>query len=340
MKLLQQLVQIPSYSGQEDKLANFILDFLHKNHVSARIQNGNVIAHIAGLDQTKTLIFNAHMDTIKGKVACKIKSDRVYGLGASDDKGAIASMLYLAKDLKAPGIDIWFTFVTKEETDGTGTENFLNWFTASKYFKSYKDISAIIGEPTGLEVLEIGHRGNIFLKLKAAGISGHSAKEYQDSELAIEKILKALGKIKAAKIQAGINITSLTTSEKTLNQIPRECEAIIDIRTTPKLDGKIAEFIRKTVGHGVEVSEVEKGRISGITSSGSHIVKIFKKIMPGVLLRISVGSTDLSQFTQKGIPAVVFGPGEKEVIHNPDEYIEVKKVLECVKIYKKIIENY
>lgn len=349
MNLLKNLIQIQSYSGGEAKIAQFILKFLHKNNIPGRIQNGNVISFIPGRNQTKALIISAHMDTIQGEAAVRTKGGKVYGLGSSDDKGAIASILYLAKELETPPIDLWLTFVTKEETDGSGTEAFLKWYLASKYSKSYKIISAIIGEPTGLKTLEIGHRGNLFINLIVKGESGHSGKNYKATHLAISKALVALERIQKLNMRKytdkllgapGINITGISATSNSPNQIPGGCKISLDIRTTPAIEGKILKMLKSAVGPDVEVTEIAKSRSSGKTSPQSHIVKCFQRAIPAIPLQISLGATDLSQFTKIGIPTVVFGPGEKEVMHKPNEFVEVKKVVECAKIYKRIIEEY
>ena len=140
-KNLKQLIQIKSYSGQEKELADFIMAFCQKNNMPAENQDENIIIkYLVG--SKKCLIFNAHLDTVKegsisswtyppfGKKAGIIKDGKMFGLGSSDDKGGITSLLLLAlefKNKKTP-IDLFFTFVVNEEIDGSGTESFVNYF--------------------------------------------------------------------------------------------------------------------------------------------------------------------------------------------------------------------
>lgn len=366
MELLQKLVQIKSISGKEDKLASFIMDYCRENNISAQMQSGNVVIYIKGEDPSKALIFNAHMDTVSagdlskwqyqpyGNSAGKVINGKLYGLGASDDKGAIASMLILANNYLRvrPLIDLWFTFVSREETDGSGTESFLDWFTHTKYFKTYKKISVIIGEPTGLGVLEIGHRGNFFLKLESKGVVGHGAKSYKESDLAIGKMLKALQKVKSGFEQwkmgykdkilevPSLNITGIFSSASTVNQIPPVCSVTLDIRTTPKMHHKLIPWIKRQVGKSIKISEVATGKPPGIINHRSKIQKTIKSVIPGISVSVSLGSTDQSQFINSGIDTVVFGPGEKGTMHKENEFVCLSKVLKCVKIYKKIIEEF
>ncbi|MBI4991338.1 M20/M25/M40 family metallo-hydrolase [Candidatus Gottesmanbacteria bacterium] len=364
MKLLQKLVQIKSISGQERALACFIMDYCRANAVPAQMQSGNVVIYIKGENQSKALIFNAHMDTVSsgdlskwrfppyGKGAGKIIGGKLYGLGASDDKGAIAAMLGVAKNMGNPPLDLWLVFVTNEETDGSGTAKFLTNSTYSKYFKRYKKIAAVIGEPTDLKSIEIGHRGNAFIKLETTGVSGHAAREYQENDLAVEKMMKAVSILKETFVSwrkkykdpilgvPAMNISSFNTANQTVNRIHSSCSVTLDIRTTPRLHEKITDLINKVVGNGIKITHIVEVKPPGYTSTEGAIVRTCKKVLPALSLTISMGSTDLSQFSQIGIEAVNLGPGNKDVIHKENEYIEVSKVLKCVKLYKKIIQNF
>ncbi|MCL4338125.1 M20/M25/M40 family metallo-hydrolase [Patescibacteria group bacterium] len=407
MELLQKLIQIQSISGNEAEIAKFILDTLQSWGVGARRQNGNVIAYIPGKDGSRALIFNTHMDTVPasnpekwvyppyGKNAGRIIRDKLYGLGASDDKGGIAAILNLIDTMicgscrssvpnfasKSPSLgwaqgreatfgkpslvppvskldvgnlpfDLWFTFVAGEETDGSGTEKFLDWFCDTKYFTKYKKISAIIGEPTGNKELEIGHRGNIFLTVTAKGLSGHGAKNYKKEDLAVEKILKIAEKLKSASLiwkkeyrdkflgEPSLNITGIFSSTNIANVLPAECSLFVDIRTTPLLHEEIKTLLEKLVDFEEGISCMIKERSYGFTSLEAGIVKSFKKVMKGIKLSSSMGTTDMSQFTQRGIETVVFGPGDRECIHKENEFVELSNVSECVKIYRKIIDCF
>src|SRR3990167_7352058 len=93
--------------------------------------------------------------------------DKMIGLGASDMKGGLAASMLLAEAMAAngkPPVDMWFTYVVKEEVDGSGTESFADWFKKKGYVGRYRDMAAIFTEPTGLVEIEHGHRGNMFIR--------------------------------------------------------------------------------------------------------------------------------------------------------------------------------
>jgi len=363
-EILKQLVQIKSYSGQEKELADFIMDFCQKNDLPAENQNGNIIIkYLVG--SQKCLIFNAHMDTVKegnikqwnyqpfGEKSGEVENGKLYGLGASDDKGGITSLLLLALEYKnkKPPIDLFFTFVVNEEIDGSGTESFVNYFM-DKFAKNYNDVSVVIAEPTNCNAIEIGHRGNIFVKVATTGDSGHSSNPDRIKIHCIEKMIKVISKIKRLEKEIQtfyfddvlgyptICLTGFNSSKSSVNKVPSECDTTWDIRTTPLLHDKFMNILEKELSNDVEIELIGKPVNFGLTGKNSQIVNIFKKIVNDLEIKISSGSNDMAFFTSIGIPAVTFGPGNKETIHKENEYIELKNIDKSIGIYKELINNY
>lgn len=344
-------------------MAEYIFDFCSKFNLPYENVDGNVVVHLLGKKQNKALIFNAHMDTVGfgnrkswkyppcGEKSGKFIDGKIFGLGASDDKGAITSMLSVAKSYaeKIPPFDLWFVFVKNEETDGSGSKNFLKWFGKYGYLKRYISIGAVIGEPTGLTNIEIGHRGNAFIQLTTYGITGHGAKTYNFEDLAIDKMLTVLKKLKSVfpkwsekysdKIlgKPSLNITSLSTSVNPVNKIPDTASANLDIRTTPGLHDVIETLLKKELGGRVYVSKLKEFCPPKILDKKSRIFKLCQKNLSDFSFSIALGTNDLGQFLDYGIDALVLGPGQKSVIHKENEYIELSQVEKAISIYKKII---
>lgn len=362
--LLTDLVKIPSYSGQERALAAFIMDWTHAHGIHAEPHQGNVFIPFV-MQTNKALIFNAHMDTVKpgnenlwtyppsGKDAGVVKNEKLYGLGASDDKGAIASFLLLALQLQKspPPLDVFFIFVTGEETDGSGSQSFVQYFQ-KKYVTKYQKVAAIIGEPTNLQTIEIGHRGNMFLQVMTHGNTGHGSQPHNikihavmENIKTIKKII-SLGKSLSEKYsdptigKPSFCLTGIHTNASSPNAVPSTCTSTWDVRTTPKLHAHVIPLLQKTLGKDVAITRLGNPASFGFTATDSPIVTLLQNLVPGAQVAVSPASNDICSFTEAGIPAVAFGPGKKDSIHKPNEYIELKNVSKATTLYKQLMYSW
>lgn len=362
MKLLQQLIQIPSVSGSETQIQGFIFSYLKNRGLDPKFVGGNVVVKISGKHKNTAIIFNAHVDTVHpgettlwqySPFSGKILDKRIYGLGASDEKAAVATLLLLCQKYseEKPACDVWLTFVTKEEIDGTGTQEVLAWFH-QHYQKKYQAVGAILGEPTGLTEFEIAHKGNVFLQIISSGNAGHASNPKLIKKHAVLEMFKVIKKMKKLeKIwrkkykdpllgypTIGV-CTSITAGNPTSpNKFPDSCSATFDIRTTPKLhDQVLAEVTKNCLGYTVAYVYPPIGY--GYTDPKSPLVSVINKVT-GVKPTVSSWSCDLCFFSQYAIPAVVFGPGERGVIHQPNEFCEIQKVQDCVNLYHRCIEAF
>ena len=245
-------------------------------------------------------------------------------------------------------------FVVNEEVDGSGTREVLEWFMKSERRK-YKSLCGVLVEPTGLKDVEIGHRGNVFVKLTVKGDSGHGSRPDKintNAVLVIGEILLKLKKLEKqlkrkyadkiiGKPSIGIGTSISAGSEESPNKFADKCSAILDVRTTPKLHGKVIKLIKSFLkNYPVEVSCLFDPVSYGYTDKNDVIVRILKEVVPRLKVTVSSGSTDQCFFTRHGIPAVVFGPGEKKCMHKANEYCIVEKINTATGVYLKLIEKW
>jgi len=126
-KLLLDLFHIPSQSGSENNVQNFILDFLAKNQIECEIDE---IGNIYNISQTGRPLLSAHMDTVQDNFDVlmskfiEIKGGVVkgYGVIGGDDKCGIYTILDL---LENGHRDFNFVFSVQEEVGGIGIEQFI-----------------------------------------------------------------------------------------------------------------------------------------------------------------------------------------------------------------------
>lgn len=207
IEILTDLTAILSESGKEKKVADYIETGTKKQgncHVT-RIGD-NVLVHVRGTNQKKCLILNGHIDTVKigdrknwrtDPLTLTEKDGKLYGLGTSDMKGAVAAMMeMIALYAKTPPpCDIYCMFVVEEETTGNGTGDTLHYL--KPHLEKYDNVAAIVGESTKLNAV-LGHRGNAFVKFTFQGIGGHGSRP---PEIARQAIYKACAFLESVEKQ-------------------------------------------------------------------------------------------------------------------------------------------
>ncbi len=377
-ELLKNLIEIKSYSGEEALLRGFIARWFEQRNIASFAQEDNLVVWLEGKDTTRAFIFNSHMDTVSsgsqpweyGPWNPQKVEDKIIGLGASDMKGGLAASMLLAEETAASGeipVDMWFTYVVHEETDGSGTKSFADWFEKEGYVQQYDETAAIFTEPTSLKELEHGHRGNLFLRMTTEGDSGHASRPHLLKTHSVRQMIgfadllqnkfiewseeftdgkfepPTIGEI--TSIQAGVANKKEgdheTIEVESPNKFPSTCIATFDIRTTPDFHEVAFERIKKLGKEsGVKVEFAFPPAPAGYTDPNEKIIKIAREIVPDAELTVSEGSADLGFLTVHGVKAVILGPGEKNQAHKTNEYCYPDQILQAVDIYEQIVKAW
>jgi succinyl-diaminopimelate desuccinylase len=143
----------------------------------------NLLVRVPG-ESAHTLLYNGHLDTVPFDAdewshdpLGERVDDRVYGRGATDMKGAVASMLYTIQAFAAtdtiPPVDLLFAFVSDEEVGGDAG------LPALLEGGKLDADACVIGEPTceeGRHSVTVADRGSIWLTLEASGEGAHGSR--------------------------------------------------------------------------------------------------------------------------------------------------------------------
>ncbi len=362
MEILKKLIQINSVSGQEQEIQIYIKNFLHSLGLIPIVYGGNIFVQIKGQDGDKCLIFNAHTDTVaSGETVSWLKhptnayehDGKIYGLGSSDNKASVAALLNLCRffSKEKPECDLIFTFTIKEEVDGSGTKNLVAKFGGS-WLKNHKIISAIVMEPTASEYFCTGHTGNMFLKVTTRGKSGHGSVPISTNEHAVLKMYKVIKKLLKLGEKWGLEYVDLKIGKPTIavatsvkagdltspNKFPDKCEATFDVRTTPKMHKMSFKMLSESIKGLGDLEYVTEPVEGASTDINSKIVQLF--LNQKIKIKKFKGSSDLPFFTNIGIPGIIFGPGEPQTMHKPNEYCKIKNIKKAESILKQIIVRF
>lgn len=356
---LKDLIAIPSPSGGEAELAAYLARWAQDRGFETHTDAGNVMVRIPGRIGSQAMILHAHMDVVPPGDPARWETPpfepserdgRIYGSGASDDKGGIAVCMAVGNAYRheAPPLDLWLVWVVCEETDGSGSAAFADWFQA-KWRDRYDQVGALIFESTECKWIEYEAKGNIFLKVHTEGGAGHGAFKHKLGTSAISRMVQAVPVFEQVEArwhaEGHDKATALVTAVKAgdlaaPNRLDAACEMVVDIRTTAQMHDRVVPDVAEALAEIPHRLDVIGACPPGYTSPDSDFIKAFERVLPGVEKTTSEASNDLFAFTGIGLPGFVFGPGSKDAIHRPNEYVEIAHLEECTTLVHSFLKEW
>src|SRR3990172_347242 len=353
VRLLTNLLGIYSPSGKEGDIASFLAEEMKKLGFQVGIDAiGNVIGVVG--EGEPTIFLCGHMDTVAGHLPLRVEEGKIYARGAVDAKGPLASMVMAAAEVaKEPAFrgKVLIASVVEEEATSRGVRHLITQGIQADY--------AIFGEPSGVENITIGYKGQIQLKIVCKTQTGHSSTPWL-YENAIERAYELWMQIKNSyppmeKAESPFNaITACLTKVsggRATSVIPFESEMYLDIRIPPQFTSSqvldetrkiIAEYevanpkvtVKATVEDTVEPFEVNKPS-SLVHALSASVRKVLNK--PATLLR-KTGTGDMNILGKAmNLPIVTYGPGDSHLDHTLDEHIVISEYLDSIRVFKETL---
>jgi succinyl-diaminopimelate desuccinylase len=320
-----ELVDVPSESRSEAPLAAHVADALRSGGAEV-VDLGDSCVLAYPREMRPSVLLAGHLDTVPAQdnIPGRVDSNRVFGLGASDMKGALAVMMELVL-ARAPYAALFFP---REELPST--ESSLTPLLARSPVEA--DF-VVVMEPTDNE-LHAGCVGNINATWEFTGRSGHSARPWQ-ADNAIHRAaigIAALASAPSLPVEfEGLTfheVASVTTVSGgiAMNVIPETCTAHVNFRYAPGRTPEEAEARLHELTCGLGALTVTGNSGSGAVAVDHPLAR--KLIQAGSLtVAPKQAWTPVAEFAAAGYPSVNFGPGAPAQAHRRDESVEIAALL-------------
>jgi acetylornithine deacetylase len=326
-ELTRQLIDIESVTNNEEAVGNFLFDYLrplaerfggHVERIEVAPRRFNVFAQWG---ERLLVTLSTHIDTVPPFFPSREDDEFIWGRGASDTKGIIASMLLATGELLEAGQrDFGVLFVVGEEKNSAGAYHAASAPRGSRYI--------INGEPTENK-LALGTKGALRYEATATGKTAHSAyPELGDS--AIHKLIDALAEMRSLPLPTDPVLGPSTLNIGTLsggrapNVIADEAQAEIMIRTV----GDTSET-QRAFEHAAE----GRCRLRKVI----EIPAVHLKAVEGIETTVVAYATDIPAFAGQWGEPLLIGPGSIHVAHSDHERVPKSQLLEAVGIYRRIV---
>ena len=294
VELAIRFVSVPSFTGSEEALAHVVrevLDDLGLQTQWQQVEDGraNILATLRGDGGGPTLMFNGHLDTsysgrepwlqgVPGFQPQGFERDgRIYGLGISNMKGALACYVEAVSALREAGVrlrgDVMFAAVAGEiektqQGDAQGAE-FRGYAAGSRYLVTHGGVAdmCILGEPTENKLV-LAHFGSLWLRLSTSGPFIHTA--FSEGKRDANSIVKMSGVLDAVLhwlpvweeemsydgVRGLANIGAVSGGFGwRVSRTPHRTDLFVDLRVPPDVD--MAAARRRALEFARQLGDVE-----------------------------------------------------------------------------------
>jgi acetylornithine deacetylase len=398
VRLLQELVRVPSVTGDEGAVQEVVerafrerglaVDVWeatpeeispYKEHVGEQAgyeNRPNVVGVRAGRGAGRSLLLNAHVDTVAAGDASAwsrdpfsgdVEGDLLYGRGSCDMKGGLVSHLAALDALSELGVelrgDVSVAATVGEENGGLGV--------LSTVLRGYRADAGLITEPTRLALVP-AQGGSLVFRLEVPGRSAHAAVR-DEGVSALEKfmpIFEELGKLEdernatlrhplyeGARNKVPINV-GVVRAGNWASTVP---ESLVAEGRVGLISGEEIEGLRETVAD--RIAGVA-GRDPWLRENPPNLEWFGGQFAPAevppdapiceavkraherttgeepIVEGVPYGA-DMRLFIRFGeMPCVMYGAGDVNVAHAPDEYVSITELMTATKTIACLLADW
>lgn len=372
-RILTRLVQIdstnPSLSAQgagEAKIAAYVEGLL--NDLGLEVKRFepepgrvSVVGRWAGSGDGRSLLLNAHMDTVTVEGMAEpfsgaIRNGRLYGRGSQDMKGSLAAQIAAVAALQHSGVrlngDLLIAGVADEECASIGVQSII---------PHYQPDGVIVTEPSDLQI-SLAHKGFIWLEVRTQGRAFHGSRPDMgiDANMHMGRFLAELhllsealnerpphpllghGSLHAATLHGGTEWSSYaaecvcgierrTLPGETAEQVKAEIETVLDFlhASDPKFKAALQiKLIRDPFEVSPDVSLVQTLTEATTTVLGKPAPHIGQSFW-----------TDAAFHAAAGSDTVLIGP-IGDGLHSAEEWVDLSSVIQLSEILARTAISY
>jgi succinyl-diaminopimelate desuccinylase len=318
--------------------AGFVKGWLEARDVEVlgTMHNGRpLLSATVGAERGPTIVFHGHLDVVPGhdeQFEPRMEGDRLYGRGAYDMKGGLASMMCAVHDVaQQERVRVHFVCVSDEESeevDDRGSDQAVK--------EGYLGDFAITGEPTDLHI-GIQAKGVLAMRIEVTGTAAHGSTPWVGDN-AVLKAIDTFRQIESLPFaressdlfdRPSINLGRIVGGDA-LNKVPDTCVIDVDVRYLPGQDPK---EIRAAVEafpdvHVVKVFHRQPAIVERDDPYVQALGTAISRVAEPTSERLGVGrdgASDAISFIEAGVPAVECGPSG-DGHHGPEEWVSIRSL--------------
>lgn len=350
--LLSAMLTIPSYSGQEQALAGFLVEQAQLMGLHSWMDEaGNFIAstHSREYAAEQPIILLGHMDTVRGYIPVREEDGRLYGRGAVDAKGPLAAftcaaarLVHNCETMQHPVIVIGA--VEEESATSRG---------ARAVVDRYQPLACVIGEPSGSHAVTIGYKGRLLVDYRIARSVSHTAGPRASSgEIAVafwQRVAQhaaAWNEYHAGNSAFAALMPSLRNIQSSHDGFAEETHLHVGYRLPPDYDvAGLRTQLEEWAGvDGASISfsgEEAAFQTTRCTPLARAFVSSIRAAGKQPAFKHKTGTSDMNVVGPRwGSNIVAYGPGDARLDHTPDEHVSLTEYLHAIDVLERVLGEF
>lgn len=351
-RLLHDALNVPSYSGQERALAEFLTVQAGQMGLDAHIDEvGNMIACAQPLSvegrSADPVVLLGHMDTVGGVVPVRIVDGLLYGRGAVDAKGPLAAFLAAASrlarsgELRRPVVVVGA--VEEESATSRG---------ARAVVGRYSPVACIIGEPSGAQAVTIGYKGRLLVEYSVTRSISHSAgPEGTASERAAafwQRVQQHSAQWNGQHVgdsTFAALLPSLRNINSTNDGLEERATLLVGYRLPVGYDvaalrTELETWAARDNARLTFSGEEAAFKTSRATPLARAFIQAIREHGGHATFKVKTGTSDMNVVGPTwGENIVAYGPGDSSLDHTPNEHISLDEYLHSIDVLEHVLRT-
>lgn len=341
--LLKTAVSIPSISGHEAEVANYLVSqmktFADEAFVDA---SGSAVAKLG--HGSLHVVFLGHIDTVSGDIPVRIEDGKLYGRGSVDAKGpfctAVVAASRLSSELKSK---LTLTLIGATEEEARSSKGARYAVTAYP-----KPDLVIIGEPSNWDAITLGYKGRLLITVGLEKDHFHSAGEGTTAAEDVVEVWNTLKKHADDYNQGKQGVfdqlqITLQGINSTHDGITQRAEATIGFRLPLALNPNLLKGQINALGltASLDFWGDEIAYRSEKDTALTRALRLAIREMGGTpRFKVKTGTADMNVVAPHwNVPMVAYGPGDSALDHTPNEHVELAEYEKAIDVLVRALTH-
>jgi [amino group carrier protein]-lysine/ornithine hydrolase len=340
-ELLRAMLEIPSVSQEEDRLAEWLVPRLAGLGFAAeRDEAGNVVAEWG--TGPREVVLLGHIDTVPGLIPVRLEAGRLLGRGAVDAKGPFAAAVAaVTRQAREGGLRYTLIGAVEEEGSSKGAYHLL---AAGRPAPAH----LIVLEPSGWDALTLGYKGSLHLEYRLRQAMAHGS---APSGSAVDQAIAFVRTLQdhAEMVSVGkpafdrLDVRVIELDGRPGDGLEESVRMRIGLRLPLQLDaGELKAWLQEHAA-GAQL-DFEVGIAAYRAAKSTPLVRAFLSAIRAQggepRFKVKSGTSDMNILAPAwGCPALAYGPGDSHLDHTPEEAMELAELDRGVRVLAGVLQQ-